>query len=214
MEPGGGRDGVGPARFRLMGVVDTHGRTGDGRCRRARAVEVGLDRHRLASPKAPPHGRRPRLVESHCRRTSRRGPFERSPSWPDPNGASHPSLPGKALRGSPSSSCRLRHRPNREWSGTERSAVTEDLPVSSSVGKRQRERQKLERAQAKAERRAARQAAGAEGEDAAGLSDRSEPELIDDLAALQRSFGDGEVSAEDFAERRDRIQAQLGRLSS
>ena len=86
--------------------------------------------------------------------------------------------------------------------------------MSSSVGKRQRERQKLERAQAKAERKAARQASGAEDEDAAGLSDRSEPELIDDLAALQRSFGDGEVSAEDFAERRDRIQAQLERLSS
>lgn len=86
--------------------------------------------------------------------------------------------------------------------------------MSSSVGKRQRERQKLERAQAKAQRKAARQAAGVEDDDAAGLSDRSEPELIDDLAALQRSFGDGEVSAEDFAERRDRIQAQLGRLSS
>jgi hypothetical protein len=86
--------------------------------------------------------------------------------------------------------------------------------VSSSVGKRQHERQKLERAQVKAERKAARQAASAEDEYSVGLSDRSEPELIDDLAALQRAFGDGEMSAEDFAESRDRIQAQLERLSS
>jgi hypothetical protein len=85
--------------------------------------------------------------------------------------------------------------------------------VSSSVGKRQRERLKLERAQDKAKRKAARHLSGAEGEDAAGLSDRSEPELIDDLAALQRAFGDGAMSAEDFAERRARIQAQLERLS-
>jgi hypothetical protein len=86
--------------------------------------------------------------------------------------------------------------------------------VSSSVGKRQRERQKLERAQVKAKRKAARQAADTEDEGAAGLSDRSEPELIDDLAALQRAFGDGEMSAEDFTERRARIQSQLERLSS
>jgi len=86
--------------------------------------------------------------------------------------------------------------------------------MSSSVGKRQRERQKLERAQAKAARRAVREAAGAEYTEPAGLSDRSEPELIDDLRALQRAFGDGEVSAEDFEARRDGIQAQLERLSS
>jgi hypothetical protein len=86
--------------------------------------------------------------------------------------------------------------------------------VSSSVGKRQREQQKLERAQVKAQRKAARQAASAEDADAAGLSDRSEPELIDDLRALQRAFEDGEMSAEDFTDRRDRIQAQLERLTS
>jgi hypothetical protein len=85
--------------------------------------------------------------------------------------------------------------------------------MSSSVGKRQREREKVERAQVKARRKAARQAAGTEAEDAE-LSDRSEPELIDDLAALQRAFGDDEMSAEDFAERRALIQAQLERLSS
>ena len=86
--------------------------------------------------------------------------------------------------------------------------------MSSSVGKRQHERQKQERAQVKAQRKAARQAARTEDEVATGLSDRSEPELIDDLAALQRAFGGGEMSAEDFTERRGRIQAQLERLSS
>jgi hypothetical protein len=85
--------------------------------------------------------------------------------------------------------------------------------VSSSVGKRQRERQKQERAQVKAERKAVRQAASAADADSAGLSDRSEPELIDDLRALQQAFGDGAMSAEDFGERRDRIQAQLERLA-
>lgn len=86
--------------------------------------------------------------------------------------------------------------------------------MSSSVGKRQRERQKLERAQVKARRRSVRQAGGAEDEDAVGLSDRSEAELIDDLRVLQQTFGDGEMSVEDFAERRARIQAQLERHSS
>lgn len=86
--------------------------------------------------------------------------------------------------------------------------------MSSSVGKRQRERQKIERAQAKAERRAVRQAASTEGTDAAGPVDRSEAELIDDLRSLQHAFGEGELTAEEFATRRDAIQAQLERLSS
>lgn len=86
--------------------------------------------------------------------------------------------------------------------------------MSSSVGKRLRERQKVERAQAKAARRAVREAAGAQHTEPAGLSNRSELELIDDLRGLQRAFGDGEVSAEDFETRRDGIQAQIERLSS
>jgi hypothetical protein len=85
--------------------------------------------------------------------------------------------------------------------------------MSSSVGKRQRERQKVERAQAKAQRRAVRHA-GSEHAELVGFSDRSEPELIDELQALQRAFGDGEMSAEDFEDRRSGIQAQLERLSS
>jgi hypothetical protein len=85
--------------------------------------------------------------------------------------------------------------------------------MSSSVGKRQRERQKVERAQAKAERKAVRQAAGAHEEEPTGPTGRSEAELIDDLRALQQAFGDGQLSAEDFQAQRDRIQEQLERLS-
>ncbi|MHB8438658.1 MAG: hypothetical protein ACYDD4_05785 [Acidimicrobiales bacterium] len=83
--------------------------------------------------------------------------------------------------------------------------------MSSSVGKRQRERQKVERARAKAERKAARLADSPEPIDV--VSDRSESELIDDLGALQRAFEAGEVSPEDFEERRSRIQAQFEQLS-
>lgn len=83
--------------------------------------------------------------------------------------------------------------------------------MSSSVGKRQRERQKLERAQAKAERKAVRQAAGIE--QAGGLSPRSESELIEDLGVLHRALEAGTISPEDFEERRERIQAQFERLS-
>lgn len=83
--------------------------------------------------------------------------------------------------------------------------------MSSSVGKRQRERQKLERAQAKAERKAARQATVAEPPDV--FSPRSESELIEDLGALRRAFEAGEVSPEDFEQSRDRIQAQFEQLS-
>ncbi|HET9090786.1 MAG TPA: hypothetical protein VFN50_00145 [Acidimicrobiales bacterium] len=86
--------------------------------------------------------------------------------------------------------------------------------MSSSVGKRQRERQKLERAQVKAERRAVRQAAGAESEGAAELSPRREPELIEELRALQQAFEDGDMSMEDFELRRDRIRTELERLWS
>lgn len=86
--------------------------------------------------------------------------------------------------------------------------------MSSSIGKRQRERQKIERAQVKAERRAVRLAGGADDIDTAAIPDRSESELIEDLRALQRSSEAGEVSTEDFEVRRDSIRAALERLSS
>lgn len=85
--------------------------------------------------------------------------------------------------------------------------------MSSSVGKRQRERQKLERAQDKAKRKAVRQAASADEADADAMSDRSEQQLIDELRALQQAFEDGELSAEDFDDRRVRLQAQFDRLA-
>ncbi len=83
--------------------------------------------------------------------------------------------------------------------------------MSSSIGKRQRERQKIERAQAKTERRAARQLSDAEVVHDDG-SPRSEAELVEDLGALHRAFEAGDVSLEDFETRRDGIQAQLERL--
>ncbi|HET9732187.1 MAG TPA: hypothetical protein VFP54_05880 [Acidimicrobiales bacterium] len=83
--------------------------------------------------------------------------------------------------------------------------------MASSVGKRQRERQKLERAQAKAERKAARNTD--DGEPTVVLSNRSEAELIEDLGALHRALEAGQVSLEEFEERRDGIQAQFERLS-
>jgi hypothetical protein len=83
--------------------------------------------------------------------------------------------------------------------------------MPSSAGKRQRERQKLEKAQAKAERRAAQRSADSGPEE--DLHPRSESELIEDLGTLQRAFEAGEVSQEDFDERRDRLQVEFGRLS-
>jgi hypothetical protein len=82
--------------------------------------------------------------------------------------------------------------------------------MASSLGKRQRERQKLEKAQAKAERKAARQAAQVEQVDVS--SQRSESELMEDLGNLQQAFEAGQISAEDFADRREQIQAQFEQL--
>lgn len=83
--------------------------------------------------------------------------------------------------------------------------------MSSSAGKRERERQKRERAQAKAERRAARQETGSEDTDR--YPSRSEAQLIDELGLLHRASEAGEVSPEDFEERRNQIQIQFDRLS-
>ena len=79
----------------------------------------------------------------------------------------------------------------------------------ASVGKRQREQQKLEKARAKVERKVARQSAI---EPLEVPTDRSEAELIEDLQALHRAFEAGNVSAEDFEAHRDRLQAQFALL--
>lgn len=83
--------------------------------------------------------------------------------------------------------------------------------MPSSAGKRERERQKVEKAQAKAERRAARQAAVTEPEEAPLV--RSESELMEELEALHRAFEAGEISPEDFESRRDRLQAEFGQIT-
>jgi hypothetical protein len=87
--------------------------------------------------------------------------------------------------------------------------------MGTSVGKRQREQQKRERAQAKVERKAVRQAFDGDaigGEATEDVSPRSESELMEDLGALHRAFEADELSVEDFEEHRDRIQAQFARL--
>lgn len=83
--------------------------------------------------------------------------------------------------------------------------------MGSSLGKRQRERQKSEKAKVKADRKAARKATDLEPTDLA--PDLSEPQLIEDLAALYRAFEAGDVSPEEFEDRRDQLQAQFERLS-
>lgn len=82
--------------------------------------------------------------------------------------------------------------------------------MASSVGKRQREQQKLEQAQAKAKRKAARREAAPES--VVAPSQRSEADLIDDLGTLHRALEAGNVSPEEFELDRDRIQAQLEQL--
>ena len=82
--------------------------------------------------------------------------------------------------------------------------------MGTSAGKRRREQEKLEKARAKAGRRAARQA----GDPAAGepLSQLSESQLIEELGALHRGLEAGEISPEAFEERRDHLHAQFEQL--
>jgi hypothetical protein len=80
----------------------------------------------------------------------------------------------------------------------------------ASVGKRLREREKLEKARAKEERKAARQAA--RGESLEDSPPPSESKLMEELANLQRALEAGQVSDEDFAASQERIQAAFQRL--
>lgn len=83
--------------------------------------------------------------------------------------------------------------------------------MSSSVGKRERERQKLDKAQAKAERKTARRATDTLPAEIS--SHRSEAELIEDLAGLHQAFEAGEISPEDFEKHRDELQVLFEQLS-
>jgi hypothetical protein len=142
----------------------------------------------------------------------RRGLFESSPSWPESNGARHPPAPDHPPKGP--LACYAR-RPRQGIGGGFLAARRSHFPLghvmASSAGKRLRERQKLERAQAKAERKAARVASGAEQAEVS--SHRSESELIEELGALHRAFEAGDVSSQEFEERRDRIRVQLEQFS-
>jgi hypothetical protein len=83
--------------------------------------------------------------------------------------------------------------------------------MATSAGKRQREWQKRDRAQSKAERKVARQTTDAELP--AVASQRSESEFIEELQTIQQAFEAGEMSPADFEERRDRIQAEFEQRS-
>jgi hypothetical protein len=70
-----------------------------------------------------------------------------------------------------------------------------------------RERQKQDKAKAKAERRAARQAAAVDGPAAHG---RSEAELAEELAAAHQAFERGEIPLETLESIQERVRAQFG----
>jgi guanylate kinase len=78
----------------------------------------------------------------------------------------------------------------------------------ASFAKREREKQKKERAAAKRERRLER--ASAETEEVqtgdAGLTNDA---LIEQIAQLHAAFDDGRIDHETFEEQRDRLMAQL-----
>lgn len=80
----------------------------------------------------------------------------------------------------------------------------------STYGKRQREQEKREKAQAKVERKVARQTLDPEQSDEP--VEASESELIEELAGLHGAYEAGDVPLDDFEERRDHIRAQLERI--
>jgi hypothetical protein len=78
----------------------------------------------------------------------------------------------------------------------------------TTFGKLQRERDKKEKAQLKAERRAARQESKDEeqpAQPAAGDQDA----LLDALADLHRRFEDKQISIDEFEERREQLTSRL-----
>jgi hypothetical protein len=75
--------------------------------------------------------------------------------------------------------------------------------MGGSAGKRRREQERLEKTSAKVARRAI------DAVPAGPLSQLSESELIEDLGALHRALETGNITLEDFEERRDRLHAQF-----
>ncbi len=83
--------------------------------------------------------------------------------------------------------------------------------MASSAGKRMRELQKVEKAQAKASRKAAR--ASSEEVQSDDLPKASEAELIGEIAALHKALESGDISLLAFEERRGLLQVQLAKYS-
>ena len=78
----------------------------------------------------------------------------------------------------------------------------------TTFGKLQRERDKKEKAQIKAEKRAARQESKGEEEPAQAPAGDQDA-LLDALADLHRRFEDGAISIDDFEERREQLTSRL-----
>ena len=77
----------------------------------------------------------------------------------------------------------------------------------TTFGKLQRERDKKEKAQIKAEKRAARQESKGEEEPQGPVGDQDA--LLDALADLHRRFEDGAISIDEFEERREQLTSRL-----
>jgi hypothetical protein len=80
-----------------------------------------------------------------------------------------------------------------------------------TAGKRNLQQQKREKAQAKIARKAARRAV--DPDEALVPVEGSEAELIQQLADLHHAAQAGEVSAQDFEERRENIRKQLEQIA-
>jgi hypothetical protein len=78
----------------------------------------------------------------------------------------------------------------------------------TSFGKRERDRAKKEKQTLKAERRVERAEASGE-EDAAPVSTRSMEDILAEVEALHIQLDEGLIDAEDFADKRDELMAQI-----
>lgn len=133
------------------------------------------------------------------------------PDWPELNGAR--DLPVLDER-RPEPFYREATRPGQRdlWlEAREFPGPCTDGLMGTSAAKRRREQDKLDKAKAKAGRKAARRATDAATAGPPSLL--SEPELIEELGALHRAVEAGDLSPGDFEERRDRLQAQFQQLS-
>jgi hypothetical protein len=77
----------------------------------------------------------------------------------------------------------------------------------TTFGKLQRERDKKEKAQIKAEKRIARQESKGEEQEQTPAGDQDA--LLDALADLHRRFEDGAISIDEFEERREQLTSRL-----